>query len=44
MMFGGIGHIKAVGAALVFDSTEKAERAVIDAGKRALDKIIYRRL
>lgn len=40
MKFGGGGHIKAAGATLDFDSTEKAERAVIDACKRALDKII----
>ena len=37
---GGGGHIKAAGATLDFDSTDKAERAVIDACKRALDKII----
>ena len=40
MKFGGGGHIKAAGATLDFDSTEKAEKAVIDACKRALDKII----
>ena len=40
MKFGGGGHIKAAGATLDFDSTDKAERAVIDACKRALDKII----
>ena len=40
MKFGGGGHIKAAGATLDFDSTEKAEKAVIDACKKALDKII----
>lgn len=35
MKFGGGGHIKAAGATLDFDSTDKAERAVIDACKKS---------